>query len=78
MKLSLAEGLYLIALDDDEGRLLVSAERTIEHGLVAAAILELVVTDNYGVVFHNYTIITFFLFSRIVIIMFPNWLIKRA
>jgi len=60
MKLSLAEGLYLIALDDDEGRLLVSAERTIEHGLVAAAILELVVTDNYGVVFHNCTIITFF------------------
>ncbi|MEQ9423422.1 MAG: GPP34 family phosphoprotein [Cyclobacteriaceae bacterium] len=46
MRLSLAEGLYLIALDDEEGRLLASAERTIDHGLVAAALLELVVTGR--------------------------------
>jgi len=46
MKLSLAEGLYLIALDDEEGRLLAAAEGTIDHGLVAAGILELVVTGR--------------------------------
>ena len=46
MKLSLAEGLYLIALDDEEGRLLASAERTIDHGLVAAGILELCVSGR--------------------------------
>lgn len=48
MKLSLAEGLYLIALDDDEGRLLASAERTIDHGLVAAAVLELCASGRLG------------------------------
>jgi hypothetical protein len=41
MKLSLAEGLMLIALDDEEGRLLSAAEHTIDHGLLAIAILEL-------------------------------------
>lgn len=41
MKLSLAEGLMLIALDDDEGRLLAAAERSIDQGLIASAILEL-------------------------------------
>ncbi|MFY0687388.1 MAG: GPP34 family phosphoprotein [Cyclobacteriaceae bacterium] len=41
MKLSIAEGLYLIALDDEEGRLLSAAERTIIPGLISAAILEL-------------------------------------
>lgn len=48
MKLSLAEGLYLIALDDEEGRLLASAETTIDHGLVAAGLLELCVTGRLG------------------------------
>lgn len=41
MKLSLAEGLMLIALDDDEGRLLAAAEHSIDSGLIAASILEL-------------------------------------
>ena len=41
MKLSLAEGLYLIALDDEEGRLLAAAEKTIIPGLISASILEL-------------------------------------
>ncbi|MGB3466772.1 MAG: GPP34 family phosphoprotein, partial [Cyclobacteriaceae bacterium] len=41
MKLSLAEGLYLIALDDEEGRLLSAAEKTIVPGVVSACILEL-------------------------------------
>jgi Golgi phosphoprotein 3 len=41
MKLSLAEGLYLIALDDEEGRLLSAAEKTYVHGLLSAALLEL-------------------------------------
>ncbi|PIB35459.1 hypothetical protein BFP72_08670 [Reichenbachiella sp. 5M10] len=41
MKLSLAEGLMLIALDDEEGRLLAAAEHSIDHGLLAIVILEL-------------------------------------
>jgi Golgi phosphoprotein 3 len=41
MKLSIAEGLYLIALDDEEGRLLSSAEKTYIYGLMSAALLEL-------------------------------------
>ena len=41
MKLSLAEGLYLIALDDEEGRLLSAAEKTIVPGVLSACILEL-------------------------------------
>lgn len=41
MKLSIAEGLYLIALDDEEGRLLAAAEKSIVKGLLSAAILEL-------------------------------------
>ncbi len=41
MKLSLAEGLMLIALDDDEGRLLAAAEHSIDQGLIATFILEL-------------------------------------
>ena len=41
MKLSLAEGIYLIALDDEEGRLLAAAEKTIVPGVVSACILEL-------------------------------------
>lgn len=41
MKLSLAEGLMLIALDDEEGRLLAAAEHTIDHGILSIVILEL-------------------------------------
>jgi len=41
MKLSLAEGLYLIALDDEEGRLLSAAEKTIVPGVISACIMEL-------------------------------------
>ncbi|MBU2913078.1 MULTISPECIES: GOLPH3/VPS74 family protein [Reichenbachiella] len=41
MKLSLAEGLMLIALDDEEGRLLAAAEHSIDHGILAIVILEL-------------------------------------
>ncbi|MEQ8241747.1 MAG: GPP34 family phosphoprotein [Cyclobacteriaceae bacterium] len=41
MKISIAEGLYLIALDDEEGRLLSSAEKLIDAGIFSALILEL-------------------------------------
>ncbi|WP_258099706.1 GOLPH3/VPS74 family protein [Marinoscillum pacificum] len=41
MKISIAEGLYLIALDDEEGRLLAAAEKSIVPGLISACILEL-------------------------------------
>lgn len=41
MKLSIAEGLYLIALDDEEGRILAVAEDTIVPGVIAACIFEL-------------------------------------
>ncbi len=41
MKLSIAEGLYLIALDDEEGRLLSASEKTWLYGILAAGILEL-------------------------------------
>ncbi|REE02157.1 GOLPH3/VPS74 family protein [Marinoscillum furvescens] len=41
MKISIAEGLYLIALDDEEGRLLAAAEKSIVPGLISAALLEL-------------------------------------
>ncbi len=41
MKLSLSEGLLLIALDDEEGRLLADAEKGIMNALVAAGLFEL-------------------------------------
>ena len=41
MKLSIVEGLYLIALDDEEGRLLASVEKSIVSGLLSAVVLEL-------------------------------------
>ena len=41
MKLSIAEGFYLIALDDEEGRILAAAEKTIVPGVISACILEL-------------------------------------
>ncbi len=43
MKLSLAEGLYLIALDDEEGRLLSAAEHSVNQGMIAACIFELAI-----------------------------------
>lgn len=48
MKLSIAEGLYLIALDDEEGRLLAAAEKRIVPGILSAAILELYLTKKIG------------------------------
>ncbi|MFY0626655.1 MAG: GPP34 family phosphoprotein [Reichenbachiella sp.] len=48
MKLSLAEGLMLIALDDEEGRLLSAAEHSIDHGLLAIVILELSLIKRIG------------------------------
>ena len=41
MKLSIAEGFYLIALDDEEGRILAVAEKTVVPGVISACILEL-------------------------------------
>lgn len=41
MKLSIAEGFYLIALDDEEGRILAAAEKTMVPGVISACILEL-------------------------------------
>ncbi|MEM6736200.1 MAG: GPP34 family phosphoprotein [Bacteroidota bacterium] len=41
MKLSIAEGFYLIALDDEEGRILAAVEKKIVPGVIAACILEL-------------------------------------
>ncbi|WP_370086151.1 GPP34 family phosphoprotein [Ekhidna sp.] len=41
MKLSIAEGFYLIALDDEEGRILAAAEKNVVPGVIAACILEL-------------------------------------
>ncbi|MFY0652539.1 MAG: GPP34 family phosphoprotein [Cyclobacteriaceae bacterium] len=46
MKLSIAEGLMLIALDDDEGRLLAAAEHSIDKGLIASAILEMALSNK--------------------------------
>jgi len=48
MKLSLAEGLMLIALDDEEGRLLSAAEHSIDHGVISIAILELSLIKRIG------------------------------
>ena len=41
MKLSIAEGFYLIALDDEEGRILAAAEKNVVPGVISACILEL-------------------------------------
>ncbi len=41
MKLSIAEGFYLIALDDEEGRILAAAEKSMVPGVISACILEL-------------------------------------
>lgn len=41
MKISIAEGLYLIALDDEEGRLLAAAEKKIVPAIISASLFEL-------------------------------------
>ncbi|MEM6642750.1 MAG: GPP34 family phosphoprotein [Bacteroidota bacterium] len=41
MKISIAEGFYLIALDDEEGRILAAAEKNVVPGVISACILEL-------------------------------------
>jgi len=41
MRLSIAEGFYLIALDDEEGRILAAAEKNVVPGVISACILEL-------------------------------------
>ena len=46
MKLSIAEGLYLIAMDDEEGRLLSAAEKNIKPGVLCAIIFELILTNK--------------------------------
>ena len=55
MKLSIAEGYYLIALDDEEGRILAAAERKVYPGIMAACLLELflmkkISIDEQGIV----------------------------
>ena len=44
MKLTIAEGLYLIAMDDEEGRLLSAADKRIIPGVISAIFLELCIT----------------------------------
>lgn len=46
MKLSIAEGLYLIAMDDEEGRLLSAAEKRIIPGVISAIVMELYITKK--------------------------------
>jgi hypothetical protein len=46
MKLTLAEGLFLIALDDNEGKLIASAAKTIDRGLIATSIIDLYLHDK--------------------------------
>lgn len=41
LRLSISEGLYLIALGDDEGQLLKKSEKVIDYGLIVGGILEL-------------------------------------
>ena len=41
LRLSISEGLYLIALGDDEGQLLKNSERVIDYGLILGGILQL-------------------------------------
>ncbi|MFZ9045410.1 MAG: GOLPH3/VPS74 family protein [Cyclobacteriaceae bacterium] len=42
MKISIAEGLYLILIDDEEGRLLAAAEKRYIYGLLSAALFDLI------------------------------------
>ena len=41
LRLSISEGLYLLALGDVEGQLLKKAEKGIDYGVIAGGILQL-------------------------------------
>ena len=41
LRLSISEGLYLIALGDDEGQLLKKSKKVIDYGLIVGGILQL-------------------------------------
>ncbi|MFT6136158.1 MAG: hypothetical protein ACJAZM_002661 [Cyclobacteriaceae bacterium] len=49
MKLSIAEGLYLLVLDDEEGRLLSAVEKNHIHGILSAALFELIILKKINV-----------------------------
>lgn len=57
MKLSIAEGFYLIALDDEEGRILAAAEKTVVPGVIAACILELSLMKKVSLADGNVTVL---------------------
>lgn len=57
MKLSIAEGFYLIALDDEEGRILAAAEKTVVPGVIAACILELYLMKKVSLAGGNVSVI---------------------
>lgn len=50
MRLSIAEGYYLIALDDEEGRILAAAEKKVVPGIISGAVLELYIQKKISVV----------------------------
>lgn len=55
MALTLAEGLYLIALDDEEGRVIPESMNSIDKGLIAACVFDLylqkkIQLDEQGIV----------------------------
>lgn len=56
MKLSIAEGFYLIALDDEEGRILAAAEKTVVPGVISACILELYLMNKVSLTDGNVTV----------------------
>ena len=49
LRLSISEGLYLIALGDDEGQLLKKSEKVIDYGLIVGGILELYLIGSISV-----------------------------
>lgn len=57
MKLSIAEGFYLIALDDEEGRILAAAEKTVVPGVISACILELALMKKVSLEGGNVTVV---------------------
>ena len=46
LRLSISEGLYLLALGDTEGQLLKKSEKVIDYGLIAGGILQLYLMGN--------------------------------
>ena len=57
MKLSIAEGFYLIALDDEEGRILAAAEKTVVPGVISSCILELALMKKVSLAGGNVSIL---------------------